>query len=81
MTWLQPQSHASFPAERTEIVDERIETPLGVLDSLRYTVTDDGEVDTFWFAKDAPGMPVRYTRTVDGRIVSTTSVVLDRVEH
>ena len=77
VTWLDLQSHASFPADRTEIVPERIETPLGVLDCLRYTVTDGDDVDTFWFAKDSPGMPVRYTRAVAGHVVSTTTVVLD----
>lgn len=77
VTWLGLQAHASFPAERAEIVREQIETPLGVLDCLRYTVTDGGDVNTFWFAKDLPGMPVRYTAAVGGHVVSTTTVILD----
>ncbi len=81
VAWLDLQRHASFPAERTEIVPEQIENPLGPLDCLRYTVTDGEEVDTFWFATDSPGMPVRYTSTVAGRVVSTTTVILDTIEQ
>jgi hypothetical protein len=77
VTWLDLQSHASFPVDRTDIAEERIETPIGELDCLRYTVTEGDAVDTFWFAKVAPGMPVRYTSTVAGRVVSTTTVILD----
>jgi drug/metabolite transporter (DMT)-like permease len=79
VAWSDLQAHASFPAEQTEIAQERIEIPIGVLDCLRYTVTDGESVDTFWFAKDAPGMPVRYTSAVAGQVVSTTTVIFDDI--
>jgi hypothetical protein len=80
VTWLGLQQHASFPAAQTEIAAEQIEIPIGVLDCLRYTVVDGDEVDTFWFATDVPGMPVRYTNAVAGRVVSTTTVILDTAD-
>ncbi|CAM3412984.1 hypothetical protein OCAE111667_08535 [Occultella aeris] len=57
--WVDLQTHASFPAERTTIEPERITTPLGELDCLRYSVRREGLM-TFWFATAHPGMPVRY---------------------
>ena len=77
VTWFGLQSHASFPADRTAIEEERIDTPAGTYDCLRYTVDEDDGVGVFWFAKAAPGMPVRYTRWVGGEVVSTTTVIAD----
>jgi hypothetical protein len=79
-TWLELQEHASFPADRTTIVTETIDTPLGRLDCLRYTVRgDDGSVRTFWFATDLPGMPVRSeVRAADG-VTTTTTMVANSV--
>lgn len=74
MTWLDLQSHASFPAAETTIGAERIETPMGALDCLRYTVVDDDGERTFWFARDLPGMPVRYVTRVGGEVVMTVTV-------
>lgn len=75
VTWLDLQSHASFPADVTTIEPERITTALGELDCLRYTVLDEGAESVFWFATDHPGMPVRYLTRVDGAVVLTVSVV------
>ena len=58
----------------TTVAEERISTPLGELDCLRYTVRDDGE-RVFWFATSLPGMPVRTRLTRGGRVVATTEVV------
>jgi hypothetical protein len=58
-TWIEFQSHASFPLESTVIVDDDIEVPAGRFACLRYTVTDGTAVDTFWFARERPGMPVK----------------------
>jgi hypothetical protein len=58
--WIDLQRHASFPADRTTIAPERITTPLGELDCLRYSVQRE-ELMTFWFATAHPGMPVRYS--------------------
>jgi hypothetical protein len=76
-TWLELQEHASSPADRTEIVPERIQTPLGVLECLRYTVTDGATVETFWFAKTKPGMPIRYMTQEAGRVTSVVTVIED----
>jgi hypothetical protein len=78
-TWLELQAHASFPADRTTIVPETLEIPVGVLECLRYTVTDGQSVETFWFASSAPGMPVKVVGREAGRITSTVTMVEDRV--
>ena len=78
-TWGELQAHASFPADRTTIEDERIETAIGVLDCLRYTVRDGTTEQVFWFAKDLPGAPIRFLTRTDGQVVMTVSVVDDTV--
>ncbi len=75
VTWLDLQGHASFPAEVTSIAAERIETEIGELDCLRYTVRDGATYEVFWFASNLPGMPVRYLTRTDGQVVVTVSVV------
>lgn len=60
VTWRELQAHAAFPAAATAVEPERISTPLGELDCLRYDVERDGGTSTFWFAPEHPGMPVRY---------------------
>jgi hypothetical protein len=77
-TWLELQEHASFPADQTEIRPETIETPLGVLDCLRYTVADGEAVDTFWFARAAPGMPILFMSEEGGVVTSLVTVIEDR---
>jgi hypothetical protein len=74
VTWAELQAHAAFPAARTTIEPDTIETPLGVLDCLRYTVEDGDDVDVFWFAQAFPGMPVRY-RTRDSTTTMITSTL------
>ncbi len=75
VTWSELQSHASFPAEVTTIAPERIESAIGAMDCLRYTVRDGDADEVFWFAKDLPGMPIRYLTRQNGRILTTVSVV------
>ena len=75
VVWLDLQSHASFPADVTTIEPERIDTPLGPLDCLRYTVLDDAVEKTFWFATAIPGMPVRSVHRADGQVVMTMTMV------
>jgi hypothetical protein len=74
-TWLELQEHASFRSDVTTMERERIETPLGLLDCIRYTVVDGQSVDTFWFWPSAPGMPVKYTSAEDGRVTSSVTVI------
>lgn len=68
-TWLGFQGHASMPKAETTIHDETIEIPAGRFDCLVYTRTDGPEVSTFWFARSAPGLPLRFESRVDGEPV------------
>lgn len=79
VSWHELQAHASFPAADTTIEPERIETPIGELDCLRYTVRGASTEDVFWFATDLPGMPIRYLTRVDGQVAVTVAVVDDAV--
>jgi hypothetical protein len=75
VTWRDLQAHASFPAEDTTIESERIETAIGELDCLRYTVRDGATEEVFWFAKDLPGLPIQCLTRTNGQVVTTVSVV------
>ena len=75
VTWRDLQAHASFPGDDTTIEPERIETALGELDCLRYTVRDGATVEVFWFAKGLPGMPIQTLTRADGQVVTTVSVL------
>jgi hypothetical protein len=74
-TWQDLQAHASFPADDTTIEFERIETAIGELDCLRYTVREGATDQVFWFAVDLPGMPIQVLTRTDGEVVTTVSVV------
>ena len=75
VTWRDLQAHASFAADHTTIESERIDTAIGELDCLRYTVRDGTSDDVFWFAKDLPGLPIQCLTRTDGQVVTTVSVV------
>jgi hypothetical protein len=75
VTWRDLQAHASFPADDTTIEPERIETAIGELDCLRYTVREGATDEVFWFAKDLPGMPIQSLTRTDGQVVVTVSVL------
>lgn len=76
-TWREFQGHASMPADRTEVVDETIDLPMGRFDCLRYTRTDEDGVSVFWFATTAPGMPLRFEQRVDGETVFSSTTLSD----
>jgi hypothetical protein len=76
-TWLDLQTHASFPADRTVLDAEVIETPLGRAECVRYTRTEGQLTDTFWFDISRPGMPVRLTSEVAGRIIESVTMIDD----
>jgi hypothetical protein len=79
-TWLEFQGHASMPAVTTEIADEVIDIPAGRYDCLRYTRRDDDDtVDTFWFAKSAPGMPLRFESRVGGELAFSSTAIADEM--
>ena len=76
-TWLELQAHASMPAATTRIDEETIDIPAGRYDCLRYTRVDGDEVDTFWFAIAAPGMPLRFEKRVAGELVFSSTAIED----
>lgn len=73
--WRDLQAHASFPADRTAVDHQAVDTALGRLDCLRYTVTEGNRVDVYWFAEALPGMPVRTETRQHGEVVSTMEMV------
>lgn len=75
VTWRDLQTHASFAADDTTIESEWIETAIGELDCLRYTVRIDATDQVFWFAKNLPGFPIQCLTRTDGQVVTTMSVV------
>jgi hypothetical protein len=79
-TWLELQGHASMPMATTTIDEVRIETPMGPLDCLRYTAVDGDEVETFWFARAIPGMPVQTERRVSGEVVERVTMLSSGIE-
>jgi hypothetical protein len=74
-TWLDFQGHASMPAATTEIAEEEIDIPAGRFACLRYTRRDGDEVDTFWFATGAPGMPLKFEERVGGQLVFSSTAI------
>jgi hypothetical protein len=76
-TWLELQEHASMPADATRIDEETIAIPAGRYDCLRYTRVDGDTIDTFWFARSAPGMPLRFEERVGGKLVSSSTAIED----
>jgi len=76
-TWLELQGHASMPLDTTTVEEETFEVPAGTYAGWRYTRTDGDEVDTFWFAKAAPGMPLRIESRVGGDVVFSSTAIED----
>ena len=79
-TWLELQGHASMPMATTTIDEVTIETPMGPLGCLRYTAVDGDGVETFWFARAIPGMPVRTERRVRGEVVERVTMLASGIE-
>lgn len=73
--WVDLQAHASFPAAVTTRTADTIDHPLGRLACWRYEVGGEQGVTVFWFARDLPGMPVRFGRLVDGELAGATDLV------
>jgi hypothetical protein len=76
-TWLELQEHASMPADATRIAVETIDIPASRYDCLRYTRVDGDTIDTFWFAKMAPGMPLRFEQRIGGELVFSSTAIED----
>ena len=81
VTWLELQWHAAFPAERTTVAEETLELPMGRLECVRYDTREgdvtDAPVESFWFARAFPGMPVRFESPTPAGIVRTTVLSVD----
>ena len=75
--WRELQGHASMPADRTNVTEEEIEIPAGRYACLRYTRTDEDGVRDFWFAKSAPGMPLKFEQQVEGKTVFSSTTLSD----
>jgi hypothetical protein len=75
ISWRQLQARSSFPAEQTSIEADTIETPLGIMDCLRYTVREGETVKRLWFARHLPGVPVKVVVKEQGRLISTVTMV------
>jgi hypothetical protein len=74
-TWLEFQEHASFPAATTERTEDEMDIPAGRFACLRYTNRDGDRVRTFWFARSAPGMPLRFDeREFEAIVYSSTAI-------
>ena len=78
-TWLDLQRHASFPEAVTRVGRERVDLPLGHFDTLRYTVGEGEDAETFWFALAYPGMPVRFEGPGEGGGRDRTTIVASEV--
>ncbi len=78
-TWLEFQSHASFPASATSIQREALNSALGRLECLVYSVEGDASVNRFWFATTRPGMPVKVETRVGGEVTYEMSMIGDEV--
>lgn len=76
-TWEEFQAHASFPAEQTVIDSEVLETSMGDLKCKRYTVKDGPTSDTYWFAVDKPGMPVKVETVAPGGVAYRMRMIND----
>jgi F420-dependent oxidoreductase-like protein len=74
-TWLEFQEHASFPAATTERAEEEIEIPAGRFKCLRYASRDGDNVQTFWFARSVPGMPLRFEERVGDEVVYSSTAI------
>lgn len=74
-TWSDLRRHAAFPRSTTTLAPATIETPVGSFPSTLYVTKDGDTVRKFWFARDLPGPPVRFSTEKNGRIVFSSTLV------
>src|SRR5262245_36979078 len=74
-TWSALQGHASMPIATTTVDETTLDSPMGPLDCLRYVARDGDAIDTFWFARAYPGMPVMTERSEGGRVVERVTML------
>ncbi|MBT8166021.1 MAG: hypothetical protein KJP22_03695 [Acidimicrobiia bacterium] len=78
-TWLEFQEHASFPAAATTIEREALNSSLGRLECLVYSVAGVDSTTKYWFATSRPGMPVKVETRSNGEVTYQMSLVNDEV--
>ena len=76
--WTELHEHARFPQSATQIYNESLTLPAGTFDVMRYVVTRDGDVKTYWFARSLPGPPVKVEEVKDGRTIMTITMQANR---
>jgi hypothetical protein len=69
-----------MPIATTTIDEVTLDSHMGPLACLRYTAIDGDAIDTFWFARDYPGMPVMIERVEGGRVVQRVTMLSSQVE-
>ena len=78
-TWDALVGHATYPASDTVITEATIDTAIGKMNCILYTVTtetDNGhQVTRAYFARELPGAPVRHEVHVNGVRVSLSEIV------
>jgi hypothetical protein len=74
-SWLDFQSHASFPAATTTRSEQTIDLEFGRFEALLYTVIDDDKEERYWFARDLPGMPVKTEEWDAGELRSSMTMI------
>lgn len=74
--WTELRSHGEWPNDRVTTSDEEISVPAGKFRCTLFTVReDDGSIGRYWFAKDMPGAPVRFTNEKGGVVVLSSALV------
>ena len=76
--FLELQGHASMPVAATTIEPVEIDVPMGRFDGLKYTRSQGDAVDTFWFAVQRPGAPLRIESRVGGEVVFSSTAISER---
>jgi hypothetical protein len=67
-----------MPAATTTIAAEDIDIPAGHFACLRYTRReDDGSMATFWFARSAPGMPLKFEERMGDELLYSSTALED----
>jgi hypothetical protein len=79
-TWQELADHGLFPADKTTIEDQELDSALGRRECRLYRVeaTDaQGEpvTRTFYFAKDLPGPPIRFETWKNGRRIFRAEMI------
>ncbi len=79
--WAELRDHARFEVDRAERSQGQLLHPLGTLEVWLYVVQGEqqGLLERYWFAKELPGPPVRFTVEAGGTEVFRMEQVLREV--